>query len=71
MSVSVSERTADVVVTAGQVRGLVFPTTVQVAFGDGSAERVAVAGEGRAVTLDPDGLLPDVDRENDAATPDA
>ena len=65
--------------------GLVFPTTVEFTFSDGSASRAAVAVEsytttdtatarvplaGRTVVgarLDPDHLLPDTDRSNDAA----
>jgi hypothetical protein len=80
---SVAEADGVVRVTVGQNAGLVFPTEVEVAFTDGSTERVAVPVEafgrtetltvtvdadGRAVeraTLDPDGLLPDVDRDND------
>ncbi len=85
--VSVAQRDDMVRVTVGQDAGLVFPTTVEVTFADGSTERVTVpvegfgrndevmvvvAAEGREVasaTLDPDHLLPDVDRENDTATP--
>ena len=85
--VSVSARDETVAVTVGQARGLVFPTTVEVTFADGSTERVGVPVEGFArdaevtvlvpadgrtvarATLDPDGLLPDVNRENDTATP--
>ena len=76
-----------VVLTVGQERGLVFPTEIEVTFGDGSTGRVGVpvegfardaevtvrlATDGRPVTsarLDPDHLLPDVDRANDTATP--
>ncbi|PAP75624.1 M1 family aminopeptidase [Rubrivirga marina] len=80
-----SVTTADdvVSVTVGQNRGLVFPTTVEVTFTDGSTARARVPVEGFARTetltvtvpaagrtveravLDPDGLLPDVDRDND------
>jgi len=78
----------EVVLTVDQVGGLVFPTEVEVSFGDGSTARVGVPVEGwarndemtvrldadgRTVTsarLDPDALLPDVDRANDSATPD-
>ncbi|OZC04581.1 hypothetical protein BSZ36_04240 [Rubricoccus marinus] len=70
-------------VTVSHVSGLVFPTTVEVTFADGSTARLAVPVEGfgvseevtveiptdgREVTMaqiDPDGLYPDVDREND------
>ena len=80
---SVAEADGVVRVTVGQNAGLVFPTEVEVAFTDGSTERVAVPVEGFArtetltvtvdadsrtvarATLDPDGLLPDVDRDND------
>ena len=87
--VSVRQTETNVLATVGQVGGLVFPTTVEVTFEDGSTARVdvpvegfardeevtvIVAADGKTVasaTLDPDGLLPDVDRENDTATPDA
>ena len=86
-SVSVSERTGDVVLTVAHNRGLAFPTEIEVTFADGSTERVGVpvegfarneevtvtvAADGRGVAsarLDPDGLLPDVDRDNDTAAP--
>ena len=88
-SVSVSERTGNVVLAVSQNRGLVFPTEIEVTFADGSTERVGVPvegfardavvtvtvpAEGREVAsarLDPDELLPDMDRDNDTATPDA
>ncbi|GAB5536339.1 MAG: M1 family metallopeptidase [Rubricoccaceae bacterium] len=87
--VSVRQNDDRVLLTVGQVRGLVFPTEIEVTFADGSTGRVGVpvegfarddevtvllGAEGRTVasaTLDPDGLLPDMDRENDTATPDA
>ncbi len=74
-------------VTVGMVGGLVFPTTVEVTFEDGSTERVDIPVEGWArndemrvsvevgertvasAQVDPDGLLPDTDRDNDTATP--
>ncbi len=82
---SVAQAEDVVRVTVGQNKGLVFPTTVEVTFADGSTERVAVpveafartdaftvsvAADGRQVasaTLDPDHLLPDIDRDNDTA----
>ncbi len=85
--VSMAQADDEVTLTVGQVGGLVFPTEIEVSFGDGSTERVAVpvegwgrddevtvqvAADGRDATsarLDPDGLLPDTDRENDTATP--
>ncbi len=71
-------------VTISNLDGLILPTTLQITFADGSTERrripalawattdtftELVAGKPVAsVTLDPDGLLPDVDRTNDTWT---
>ena len=83
--VAVEQEDDAVTVSVGHVGGLVFPTTVEVAFDDGTTARVGVPVEGFArdetvtvgvdaagrtvtgATLDPDGLLPDVDRDNDTA----
>ena len=78
-------------VTLANLDGLVLPTTLQITYADGTTERRTIPAlawatsstftelvEGKpvaALTLDPDGLLPDKDRSNDtwgnAPTPGA
>lgn len=67
-------------ITVAHREGLMLPITMQVRYADGSSEehrvpaeafftgdthRVTVSGTVDAVQLDPDGMLPDVDRRND------